>query len=316
MISPLAALSIAGGLTYLFMGGDLLVRGSISVARKFRIPPAIIGATVVALGTSLPELVVSLLAASTGHGGVALGNVVGSNIANVLVVLGVPALISPIVVEDSSMRVHCGFMIAASVVFVGLCFLSPLTLWHGLVLLGVLVLAVVLTVTGRLSLIDLSAEEEQYERTLGLPERPVFAGLFILLGAVFLPLGADLTLDGVTELALVAGVPETAIAASVVALGTSLPELSVSVLAALHKQLDMAIGNVVGSNALNLLFVIGVTASITPIPVPATLLRFDLWVMLGFALLLTLFVFRSWRIGRRVGAGLVMAYALYIWTIF
>jgi len=316
VISPLAILSIAGGLTYLFMGGDLLVRGSISVARKFRIPPAIIGATVVALGTSLPELVVSLLAASTGHGGVALGNVVGSNIANVLVVLGVPALIAPIVVEDSSMRVHSGFMIAASLVFVGLCFFGPLTLWHGLVLLGVLVLAVLLTVTGRLSLIDLSAEEEQYERTLGLPERPLFAGLFILLGAIFLPLGADLTLDGVTELAVGAGVPETAIAASVVALGTSLPELSVSVLAALHKQLDMAIGNVVGSNALNLLFVIGLTATITPVPVPANFLRFDLWVMLGFALLLALFVFRRWRIGRRVGGALVAAYAVYIWMIF
>ncbi len=316
MISPLSILTIAGGLTYLFMGGDLLVRGSISVARRFHVSPAIIGATVVALGTSLPELVVSLLAASTGHGGVALGNVVGSNIANVLVVLGVPALISPIVVEDSSMRVHSGFMIAASLLFVGLCFLAPLTLWHGLVLLGALSLAVALTVTGRVSLIDLSAEEEQYERTLGLPERPLFAVLFILLGAIFLPLGADLTLDGVIDLALEAGLPETAIAASVVALGTSLPELSVSVLAALHRQRDMATGNVVGSNALNLLFVIGLTASITPVPVPPTFLRFDLWVMLGFALLLALFVFRSWRIGRRMGAGLVAAYAVYIWMIF
>lgn len=316
MISPLALLSIAGGLTYLFMGGDLLVRGSISLARRYRVPPAIIGATVVALGTSLPELMVSLLAASRDHGGVAMGSVVGSNIANVLVVLGVPALISPITVEDSSMRVHCSFMVIASVLFAALCFLGPLTLWHGLVLLGALTLAVLLTVTGRLPLIDLSAEEEQYERTLGLPERPVFAWVFIVLGAAFLPLGAELTLDGVTRAAVQAGIPETAIAASVVALGTSLPELSVSVLAALHKQLDMAIANVVGSNALNLLFVIGLTASITPIPVPPTLLRFDLWVMLGFALLLTLFVFRDWRIGRRVGGGLVAAYAVYIWMIF
>jgi cation:H+ antiporter len=316
VISPLAALSVAGGLTYLFMGGDLLVRGGISVARKFSIPPAIIGATVVAFGTSLPELFVSVLAASTGHGGVSLGNVVGSNIANVLVVLGVPALIAPIVATDSSMRVHGGFMVVASVVFVALCFLGPLTLWHGLTLLAVLAVAVALTVSGRMSLIDLSAEEEEYERTLGLPERPLFAWLFILLGAVFLPLGADLTLDGVTEVAMQAGVPETAIAASVVALGTSLPELSVSVLAALHKQLDMAIGNVMGSNALNLLFVIGLTASITSIPVPPSLLRFDVWVMLGFALLLTVFVFRDVRIGRRVGAVLVAAYGLYLWMIF
>lgn len=316
MISPLAILSIAGGLTYLFMGGDLLVRGSMSIARKVGIPAAIVGATIVALGTSLPELLVSVLAVNRGAGGIAMGNVVGSNVANILLVLGIPAIISPIVAADRSMRAHAGFMLVTSVAFVALCFFAPLSVWHSLVLLGILVTAILLSVTGRLSLIDLSAKEEKIERTLGLPERPLFAGAFVVLGAGMLPLGADLTLKGVTEVAAQAGIPETAIAASVVAVGTSLPELSVSVLAAMHRQLGMAIGNVVGSNSLNILFVIGLTGMFAPIPVADRFLSFDLWVMLGFSIFLTGLVLRGGTLGRKLGITFVLSYVAYVWLIF
>lgn len=316
MIPPLAILSIAGGLTYLFMGGDLLVRGSMAIARKLGIPSAIVGATIVALGTSLPELLVSILAVNRDAGGIAMGNVVGSNIANILLVLGIPAIIAPIVADHRSMRAHAVFMLVTSAAFVGLCFFGPLREWHSLVLLGILVGAILLSVTGRLSLIDLSAKEEKIERTLGLPERPLFAALFVLFGAGALPLGADLTLKGVTELAAQAGIPETAIAASVVALGTSLPELSVSVLAALHRQLGMAIGNVVGSNSLNILFVIGLTGMVAPIPVAERFLTFDLWVMLGFAALLTGLVLRGGTLGRKLGIAFVVSYVAYVWLIF
>ena len=315
-MNPLSILSIVGGLTYLFMGGDLLVRGSMAIARKLGIPAAIVGATIVALGTSLPELLVSVMAATRGSGGIALGNVVGSNIANILLVLGVPAIIAPIVSKDSSMKAHAVFMLVTSVAFVILCFFGPLRVWHSLALLGILVAAILLSVTGRLSLIDLSAKEEKIERTLGLPERPLFAGLFVLFGAGALPLGADLTLKGVTEIAAQAGIPETAIAASVVALGTSLPELSVSILAALHRQLGMAIGNVVGSNSLNILFVIGFTGMVAPIPVAERFLQFGLWVMLGFAVLLTGLVYRGATLGRRLGITFVAAYVGYVWMIF
>jgi cation:H+ antiporter len=203
-----------------------------------------------------------------------------------------------------------------SVAFVVLCFFGPLGVWHSLALLGILVMAILLSVTGRLSLIDLSAKEEKIERTLGLPERPLFAALFVLFGAATLPLGADLTLKGVTEIAAQAGISETAIAASVVALGTSLPELSVSILAALHRQLGMAIGNVVGSNSLNILFVIGFTGMVAPIPVDARFLHFDLWVMLGFAALLTGLVFRDVTLGRKLGLAFVASYVGYVWLIF
>jgi cation:H+ antiporter len=287
-----------------------------AIARKLGIPSAIVGATIVALGTSLPELLVSVLAAVRGSGGIAMGNVVGSNIANILLVLGVPALITPIVSKDSSMRAHSAFMLVTSVAFVALCFFGPLGVWHSLALLGILVTAILLSVTGRLSLIDLSAKEEKIERTLGLPERPLFAGLFVLFGAGALPLGADLTLRGVTEIAAQAGISETAIAASVVALGTSLPELSVSILAALHRQLGMAIGNVVGSNSLNILFVIGFTGMVAPIPVDQRFLHFDLWVMLGFAVLLTGLVFRDVTLGRKLGLLFVASYVGYVWLIF
>jgi cation:H+ antiporter len=315
-VSPLSVLSIVGGLTYLFMGGDLLVRGSMAIARRLGIPSAIVGATIVALGTSLPELLVSVLAAIRGSGGIAMGNVVGSNIANILMVLGVPAIITPIVSKGSSMKAHSAFMLVTSGAFVVLCFFSPLGVWHSLALLGILVTAILLSVTGRLSLIDLSAKEEKIERTLGLPERPLFAGLFVLFGAGTLPLGADLTLRGVTEIAAQAGISETAIAASVVALGTSLPELSVSILAALHRQLGMAIGNVVGSNSLNILFVIGFTGMVAPIPVDERFLHFDLWVMLGFAVLLTALVFRDVTLGRKLGLAFVASYVGYVWLIF
>ena len=214
------------------------------------------------------------------------------------------------------MRAHAVFMLVTSVAFVALCFFAPLTVWHSLVLLGILIAAILLSVTGRLSLIDLSAKEEKIERTLGLPERPAFAALFVLFGAGALPLGADLTLKGVTELATQAGIPETAIAATVVAVGTSLPELSVSILAAMHRQLGMAIGNVVGSNSLNILFVIGLTGMFAPIPVAERFLDFDLWVMLGFAALLTGLVLRGTTLGRRLGIAFVISYLVYAWAIF
>lgn len=316
MIDPFATLSVVGGLVYLFMGGDVLVRGSISVARRLRIPAAVIGATVVALGTSLPEFVVSLLAATQGHGDIAMGNVVGSNIANVLIVLGIPALIMPMVVQGAMMRAHCLFMLAVSLLLVGLAWLGPLGVWQGLTLLAVLGAAVLLTVTGWVPLLDLTAEEVEYHRTLGLPDSQLFAWSFIAFGAVFMPIGADLAVEGVSKLAADFGAPEAAIAASVVALGTSLPEVSVSMLAAMHRQIDMAIGNVVGSNALNILFVMGMTALFAEVPVPAGYLGFDLWFMLGCALVPALFAWTGATIGRRAGLAFLGAYLFYVWMIY
>ena len=309
----LAGLYVLGGLVYLVMGGDLLVRGAISIARRAQLPPAVIGATIVAFGTSLPELVVSLMAATQGHTGLAIGNVIGSIIAYVLLVLGAPALLAPIA-ADPSMRPHTLFMLAATVLFIVLCMLGELGAAAGLLLLGLLAGAILLSVSGRLSLLDLEGEEQVYERTLGLPEQPFIAWFFVLFGVVVMPIGANLTVEGATQLAEGFGVSEAAIGATVVALGTSLPELSVSFLAALHRQLGMAIGNAVGSNTLNILVVIGVTTLVADLPVPAHALTFDLWYMLACALLLVALVVMGRGINRGLGAALLVAYAVFVWA--
>ena len=309
----LAGLNVIGGLVYLVMGGDLLIRGSISIARRLNLPPAVVGATIVAFGTSLPELVVSLLAATTGHGSLSMGNIIGSNLANVLIVLGVPALIAP-VAADPAMRSHAIFMLVASSVFVGLCLFGELTAVHGTILLGLLAIAILLSVSGRVPLVDLEGEEAVYDRVLGLPESQRIAWLFVAFGAVVMPLGANLTVDGATELAESFGISEAAIGATLVALGTSLPELSVSVMAAMHRQLGMAIGNAVGSNTLNILVVIGITTLFADLPVPPQALQLDLWLLLGCAVFVTGMILTGRSIGRGLGICLVLAYAIYVWN--
>ncbi len=316
MIEPLSVLSVVAGLIYLVMGGDLLIRGSISTARRFNVPPALVGATLVALGTSLPELIVSLLAATTDHAGLALGNVVGSNVTNILLVLGVPALFVP-VAGSRDTKVHLAFMLFVTAVFLVLCLVSsPLSRLDGLVLIGIMAAAVALSASGKLDIIDLTGEDVEYERVLGMPERPAMIGFFIVFGAATLPLGAQITVRGATEIAAQTGAAESAIGATIIALGTSLPELVVSVMAALHRQIDMAIGNAIGSNTLNLLVVIGVTSLVADLPVTAGVLHTGLWFMLGSTLLLAAFVFSGRAINRPAGIALLAGYAAFVWLVF
>ncbi len=316
MIEPLSLLSVVAGLIYLVMGGDLLIRGSISTARRLNVPPALVGATLVALGTSLPELIVSLLAATTDHAGLALGNVVGSNVTNILLVLGVPALFVP-VAGSRDTKVHLAFMLFVTAVFLVLCLVSsPLSRLDGAILLGILVAAVVLSAAGKLDIIDLTGEDVEYERALGMPERPAMIAFFIVFGAATLPLGAQITVRGATEIAAQTGAAESAIGATIIALGTSLPELVVSVMAALHRQIDMAIGNAIGSNTLNLLLVIGATSLVADLPVTAGVLYTGLWFMLGSTLVLAGFVFLNRAINRPAGIALLAAYAAFVWVVF
>ena len=315
MIDPLSVLSIVGGLVYLVMGGDLLIRGSISTARKLNVPPAIVGATLVALGTSLPELVVSLLAATSDHASLALGNVVGSNVTNVLLVLGVPALFVPIVASDES-KTHVIFMLIVTVVFAVMCLVSaPLSPLDGLILVGIMIGAIALSASGRFNIVDLSGEDVEYERALGMPDNPAMIAFFVIFGAATLPLGAQLAVRGAIELAAQTGAAEAAIGATIIALGTSLPELVVSIMAAVHRQIDMAIGNAVGSNTLNILVVIGVTSLVADLPVGPKTLDTGLWFMLGAALVLGGFVLLRKPIGRLVGAAFLAAYIGFIWLI-
>jgi cation:H+ antiporter len=307
-----------GGLIWLLLAGDLLVRGALALAGHARIPPMIVGLTVVAFGTSAPELCVSLGAAFKGHPTIAIGNVVGSNIANVLLVLGLPALIHPTLCHQDSLWRDTLVLIAVSVLFTAFCFQGSLGPLQGTVL-----------VVGLLTMLLLSLREarhsggetgpcQELERVLGLPRSPGMIVLFLVLGGVGLPLGADLLVGGAVELAESLGVPSAVIGLSLIALGTSLPELFTTLIAAVHRSSDVALGNVLGSNLFNILAIMGATAMVAPapIPVPESFLRFDLLVMLGASGLLAWFAWRRGSIGRSWGTALLAAYALYLVVLF
>jgi cation:H+ antiporter len=312
MTDTMHLLLLFGGCTYLILGGDLLVRGALALAQRTSISPMVIGLTVVAIGTSAPELIVSVYSAVSGHAGIAVGNVVGSNIANVLMVLGIPALIHPIVCTDRGMLRQVAFMVAVSVLFIVLCWAGYLSQLDGLLLLCVLITGAVLTTRGKMSMpgIDTEEADEQIQRVVGIPQNTLTIIALILAGSLFLPLGADLAVDGAVGAAAWLGVSEAAIGSTLVAIGTSLPELSTTVIAAFHRNSNMALGNVIGSNVLNILAIMG----IIDVPVPAEFLIRDFWVMLACALVLAGFVAAGRPVGRVAGGFFCAGYIAYCAT--
>ena len=315
MTETLDFLKLFGGFVYLLMGGDLLVRGALGLARESKIPPMIVGLTVVAMGTSAPELMVSTMSALSGFPGIALGNVVGSNVANVLLVLGVPVLIHPIVCDQEGLGKQASLMVAVSVLFLLMCAFGSITFFGGVLLVFLLVVFLILATRGT-ALLPIEDAEEELERVLGLPSYKSSIILFIVLGAVMLPLGADLVVDGAAGLAAGWGVSEAVIGLSLIALGTSLPELSTTVIAALHKSSDVAIGNVIGSNMFNILAILGITALLTEIPVDPMFFRFDLWVMFACTVMLWLFVLTKTTIRKPAGVLFLAGYLGYMYTLY
>ncbi|MCA1299259.1 calcium/sodium antiporter [Stappia indica] len=326
--------SLIGGLVVLVVAGDVLVRGAVGIAERLGIPALVIGLTIVAFGTSAPELVISLGAALDGLPGIAIGNVVGSNIANVLLVLGLPAIIAVTSCRETGAIRNSAFMVLITVVFIAMCFHSPISRTDGIVLLLLLGLFLWDSVratrkhrreNGRCA--DKSAEAdcpkegeeevgELYEEVEGVPESPALAILFIALGLIGLPLGAHFTIAGASALASAWGVTEAVIGLTVVALGTSLPELATSLMAAIRGHSAVALGNVIGSNVFNLLAIMGITAVVVPLGVPQEVLVLDLWVMLASALLVLAFAAMHVTIRRPSGAILSLLYCLYIFVVF
>ncbi|MBO0343815.1 calcium/sodium antiporter [Roseibium limicola] len=320
-------LSLAGGLVALIFAGDLLVRGSVSVAQKLGIPNLVIGLTIVAFGTSAPELVISLGAGLEGAGGIAIGNVVGSNIANVLLVLGMPALIAATPCGENGATRNAIFMVFVSGVFIALCYLGTLNWVASIVLLALL--ALFLLDSARVTLChrremknseakacSLSSPDTELEDVDGVPENTLLAAVYIVIGLIGLPIGAHFSIEGATGIASAWGVSDAVIALTVIALGTSLPELATTVMAAIRQQGAVAIGNVIGSNIFNLLAIIGITTAIVPLEVPREILNFDVWVMLACAVLLL--GLANWRIclGKATGAVLCICYGLYIYAVY
>ena len=301
-----------GGLIILLLGGDFLVRGAVALARRLGISTLLIGLTVVACGTSAPELVVSLNAALGGVPGIAIGNVVGSNVANILLVLGVPAVIAPIARKTGTVRSYL-FMLGASVVFVGLCWWGALVIWQGALLL--VLFAVFLSLSYRWARQggDEAAVVESEVEDIGVVPGSLGRALGITLGGLIgLVIGAHLLVEGASAIARAAGISEAVIGVTLVAFGTSLPELVTSLMAALRRHGDVAIGTVIGSNLFNILGVMGVTATVVAVPVPAKFLTFDLWVMLAGSLALLPFLIRHAKIGRIAGFVFIVAYGGYV----
>lgn len=304
------------GLVILLLAGDALVRGAVNLALRLGVPALIVGLTVVAFGTSAPELLISVQAVLADSPGIALGNVVGSNTANILLVLGIPAIISVLRSSQSETRKSYVIMLCASVLFIALAFTGTFTWWTGLILLGALALVLADNFRDarahRAELAAAAAEEEE-EVEGADPDMPWWkVVMFLALGLVGLPLGADLLVDNATLIAQQYGVSETVIGLTLVAVGTSLPELATTVMAALRRQADVALGNVIGSNMFNLLAIIGIASLVGDIPVDPEFLTFDLWVMLGASVLIFPFVFLKWDIGRLLGVGLTGLYAAYV----
>lgn len=308
------------GLLILLLAGDVLVRGAVNLSLRLGIPALIVSLTIVAFGTSAPELLISIQAVHEHVPGIALGNVVGSNTANILLVLGIPAIISGLRSSECDTRKTYIFMIMASVLFIGMCALGPLTWIHGLILLSVLFLLLIDQV--RAAFVhrngakpcgpDIDSEEvEGADPNMSW----IKIGIFLALGLIGLPLGADLLVDGAVNVARTFGVSETVIGLTLVAIGTSLPELATTVMAAMRRQADVALGNVIGSNMFNLLAIIGIASIVGDIPVDPEFLAFDLWVMLGASLLLAPFVFKGWNLTKRWGVVLSALYAAYILAV-
>lgn len=312
---------VALGLLFLVLAGDALVRGAVNLSLRLGIPPLIVGLTVVAFGTSAPEMLVSVQAALEGAPGIALGNVVGSNIANVLLVMGLPALIAPIAIRDAKCHVSYIIMIGASALFIALANLGPMIWWHGVILLlglaGMLYDNYLRAGNHRRETRDARAADDADDAEADLegvePGMPGWKiALYIIVGLIGLPLGADFLVDGASSIARDFGVSEEVIGLTLVAVGTSLPELAATTAAAFRRESGVAVGNVIGSNIFNLLGIIGVTALLAPLPVTPSMLHFDLWVMLVVALGMLPFVFLGWVINRIWGLALIGAYAAYV----
>lgn len=302
------------GIVLLTAGGEALIRGAMAAARRLGVSPLLSGLVIVGFGTSAPELVVSVDAALSAQPDIAIGNVVGSNIGNVFLILGICALITPLSVRPLALRRDAVVVVGASILFLALAGGSALGRTDGFVFLA-----------GLLAYLGWAYWSEQFHAApsgevhkaegeeLGkVPESVAWTVAAVVAGLALLIAGSQVLLRGAVGIAEGLGVSEAVIGLTLVAVGTSLPELSISVIAALRRHADVAVGNVLGSNIFNILGILGVSALLQPLPVPARVLQFDQWVMLGAALLVTWFLYTGRRLSRLEGGVLLACYGIYL----
>ena len=308
-------LYLLAGLAILIAGGEFLVRGAVSLAGHVRISAMVVGVTVVSFGTSAPELVVSLRAALSGHPDIALGNVIGSNISNITIVLALSVIIAPYFVVTRAVFKNWLVMIGATLLFMIFLYTGErLVRLEGLVMVSLLVIFVWNSVQVS------RGEVKTKNRQVPQPRYGIWLAIVIIvLSSAALVGGADLLVRGASGIALSFGVSERVISVSVIALGTSLPELATSVMAAIRKHNEIALGNIIGSNIFNLLAILGITASVADINVSdRAVLTSDIWWMLGVSLLLMVLILplKGSRLTRGKGVILFLVYLVYIYLVF
>ncbi len=319
----MAYVEVIAGLILLIVAGDIMIRGAVSIAANFGLSKLVIGLTVIAFGTSAPELVVGIDAALEGVPTMALGNVVGSNTANILLVIGLPAIFYPFTCDNNEVKRNYYIMLGGTALFILLCTIGPLSYFHAILLLILLVAFVTNSYrVGRLGneVADSEGEigEHAYEDLDELPENPLptlRASLYVIVGLAGLVFGADILVRGGVEIAKSFEISEAVIGLTIIAIGTSLPELVTAVMAARHGHGDVALGNVIGSNIFNLYAIMGGTALVADVPVPESFMRVDLWVMALSSAALIPFIQWKIRFNRVIGLTFTLGYIIYLWSL-
>jgi len=288
------------------------VRGAVSIALKAKISPLVVGMTVVSFGTSAPELLVSLSAVLDGYPDVSVGAVVGSNISNIGLVLGITVLIFPIVVNRDSLRIDWPLMILATFLFYFFAMNGVVSWWEGTIFISILSLFTFWLIRrSRREGVQLAAESEAEELNAGNPAYKDI--LFLALGMVALYFGAEWLITSVVSIAKSQGVSEKLISVTIVAFGTSLPELVTSAMAAIRKETDISIGNLIGSNIFNIFAILGITAVVHPLTISDSINQFDVYFLLGISLLLLPIMLFGKKIGRWKGVFLILFYVFYVY---
>lgn len=304
-----------GGLALLLFGGEVLIRGAVGLAKRVGISPFIVGLTIIGFGTSAPEMVVSVDAALSGSPGIAVGNVIGSNIANILLIVGSAALFVPLAVHPDALKRDGTMMAFATVLFIAIALMGTATWYHGVVSIIVLGAYLTYSVFSDRQRNDATAQlhrDKGEQLQSGLPDKMWVMLLALGIGLAALVAGSRFAVIGASAIAREAGISEEVIGITLVAFGTSLPELATAMVAAARKQADVCIGNVIGSNIFNLLGITGAAAIAAPLPFAASVVSFDIWVLLAVTVLFMWFMLTGRRIQRWEGAVLLLLYFSYI----
>ncbi len=306
------------GVALLSVGGEALIRGSLAAAKRLGVSSLLSGLVIVGFGTSAPELVVSVNAALNQQPDIAIGNVVGSNIGNILLVLGTCALITPLAIKPMALRRDAVAVVAASILFIVLVGGSALGPVDAAIFLISLVAYLVWAYWSERLHASPSAElhKAEAEELTALPKSVAWTATILITGLLLLIAGSQVLLQGAIGIAEHFEVSEAVIGLTLVAVGTSLPELAISVIAALRHHADVAVGNILGSNIFNLLGILGVSALLQPLPVHVRILQFDQWIMLGSSVVLLVFLYTGRRLSRLEGGILLVGYGIYVGLSF